>query len=62
MVFGGDSFYPEGGMYDFIGSFAYLDDAKEEMNRKDSISNSCFFNEWSHIYDLVEGEIIMDRD
>ena len=61
MVFGGDEYYPVGGMNDFIGSFMFMKDAILEMNRKHEVLNNEFVNDWAHIYDLIECAIVMER-
>lgn len=50
IAFGGRTFYPMGGMEDYLGHFADLDEAKAIVEGKR-------FMDWGHILDHVFGQI-----
>ena len=50
LLFGGDTYYPTGGMNDFCGSFDTIEEA-EECAKKSRLRI-----DWYHIYDCVTGE------
>lgn len=53
MIFGGEAYYPCGGMLDFIKDFNSLMACKYYIRNRDY--------DWIHIFDTKEGRIIWER-
>jgi len=51
LLFSGYDYYPEGGAYDFKGSFETAEEAVKSHNLK-------YTNEWANIFDLKEEKIV----
>jgi len=54
-LFGGQQYYPRGGMDDFQGSFYSASDARDEIRESD---NPCVYFDWYHIFNSKSGEIV----
>lgn len=63
LVFGGQEYYPAGGMDDFVASFDDLEQAvarMRQLNEPDKWGyRSC---EWCHVYDVQEGTTLQLSD
>lgn len=57
LVFGGDSYYPMGGAYDYIGSTSNPDSAMELAK---NYVNEDLMNHWSNVFDTNIEEIIFE--
>ena len=51
LVFKGYTYYPSGGMEDFVGDYETLEEAKKALGEIDEY-------EWGHIYDCINRKII----
>lgn len=60
LSFFGNNFYPNGGMGDFISSHDNLKDAKAAVETQDLLKATT--STWGHVYDLVDKEIVYERD
>ena len=49
-LFGGDAYYPNGGMNDFVGSFDEIEQAEECVKSEE------YEFDWHHIFDTQTGE------
>jgi hypothetical protein len=61
LSFYGDIYYPSGGMEDFVGDFATLDEAKEGIEKKLVGEGGLRDNweyQWAHIYDTDTRDIV----
>lgn len=54
LLFAGDDYYPEGGAYDFKGSFETEEDAVKAHNPNEHDYNGG----WANIFDLKEEKIV----
>ena len=54
LLFAGDDYYPEGGAYDFKGSFETVELALEAHNPKEHR----YEGGWANIFDLKEEKIV----
>ena len=68
-LFCGDNYYPLGGMRDLKGYFDSSDEAALaavkiaiENNYAHEDAAECFANQWSHIFDSLEGKVILESD
>jgi len=56
MVFGGNDYYPAGGMDDFVGAFDDLDEAVTRMRQLRTPDERNYTPcDWCHVYDVQEG-------
>ena len=51
LLFTGDKYYPNGGMYDFRHDFDSLEEAKQYWEKTDR-------GDWAHIYDFEIRQIV----
>ena len=59
LAFKGDCYYPCGGMYDFVGDFANLDDAIAALTTKNKTQKTWDYdNQWSHVWDSQSQGIV----
>lgn len=52
LAFAGSTYYPSGGMNDFIGSFDTVDEAIAEICYSDE--DYGMINDWGHVFDQVD--------
>jgi len=67
LAFYGATYYPSGGMDDFVGDFDSKDDAIEAINKK-IIEDSPYDNDetrwhyaWAHVYDTESRSNVWER-
>lgn len=55
LLFGGDIYYASGGMHDFRGSFATIDEARARIDKRIEQADPL---DWWHIYDIETMKIV----
>lgn len=56
LVFGGQEYYPAGGMDDLVGTFDDLDQAVARMRQlREPDKWGCSSCDWCHVYDVQQG-------
>lgn len=59
LAFFGDSYYPNGGMEDFLSDHDNFHDAMEAIRlAKEAHPKTFFSSRWNHVYDTVEKRIV----
>lgn len=64
LAFFGDSYYPDGGMGDFLSDHGNLDSARKAI-LKEFVKNGNYLGNaqtyWGHVYDMVNKEIVYKK-